>query len=244
MIDWFGIKRRKAEKEEKRKAEIKKAKWEIEKRKEYRKNLITSWLDKYSAERDKLGKESMDKDVKECEAKNSKCPKCGCEDVINKYVFGQKLSKDSFSYSAGEEPDLESFKVNECKRCGNQWEVAKPVNSHYLDYVPDNYSPYDYSSPIGFLYRRIEGVLEGSEEEINEPKELKLLECYKNTPREVLESSLYIKAYHDAYGEVKEILGTKIIEDVMDPNYNDDMYLFKLSNKAWEIAKTFIGREN
>ena len=241
MIDWFGIKRRKAEKEEKRKAEIKKAKQEIEKRKEYRRNLIGPWLDKYTAERIKLGKESMDKEIKECEAKNSKCPKCGCEDVINKYVFGQKLSKGSFSSPA---VNLESFKVNECKGCGNQWEIAKPEYHCYTDYTPDNYSPYDYSSHIGFLYRRIEGVLEESEEKINEPEESKYLECYKNTPREVLESSLYLQAYHDAYGEVKEILGTKIINDVMDPNYNDDMYLFKLSDKAWKIAKTFIGREN
>lgn len=243
MIDWFGIKRRKAKKEEKKKAELKKARWEVEKRKEYRKNLINSWLEKHTAEREKLGKESMEKDIKECEAKNSKCPKCGCEDVINTSLVRNSL-RIAFHIRPMTEPDLESFRVNECKGCGNQWKVSRPTFSGPLEYVPDNYSPYDYSGKLGFLYRRIKGVLEESEENINEPKELKYLECYKNTPREVIESSLYLQAYHDAYREVKEILGTKIIKDIMDPNYNDDMYLFKLSDKAWKIAKTFIGREN
>lgn len=244
MIDWFGIKRRKAKKEEKKKAELKKAKWEVEKRKEYKKNLINFWLEKHTAEREKLGKESMEKDIKECEAKNSKCPKCGCEDVINKYVFGQKLSKDSFSIPADEEPDLESFKVNECKGCGNQWEVSRSTFSGPLEYVPDNYSPYDYSGKLGFLYRRIEGALEESVEEINQPRKTKLLECYKNTPREVIESSLYLQGVHNhIYGD-KDILGTKIVGDITNPEYNDDMYLFKLTDKAWRIAKIFIGREN
>ncbi len=230
----FGIGKRKQEEAERKRKD---AEYQIEKKKSERQALVQSWLEKEVADREKSGEESMKEDVAECDAKNSVCPKCGGKNIINRYVL-ISLSGHDFGNSA-EEIDLESFKVNECKACGNQWEIARPLHSYSLDYTVDNYSPYDYSGYLGFLYRRIKAGLEGQEK----PEPKKLLEVYKNTPKEVLECCLYRQACYqgDMYDE--KILGTKIVSDILDPQYNANEYLYRISDEAWRIAKTFIGRE-
>lgn len=247
MIDLFGIKRRREERERREKERIEKIKKAREKRIELRRAIIDPYIEKKVEECKKIGQEEYKRLQDECGIKNSACPKCGGKDIINRFVKIQgEVDGHSHGYPFGGsygsiEGKLNTFKVNECKVCGNQWEIAEPEYS-LEDCTPDDFSPYEFGSKIGFLFRRVRGVLEKSEDEINDLKPNKYLECYKDTPREALEYCLYIFGVHDLYGE-KELLGTKLIEDKKSPDYNDNPYLFTLTDEVWSIVKVFIGRE-
>ena len=243
MFDLFGIKRRREERERKEKERLESIKKAIERRIELRRAVIDPYISKKNEESDRIGEDEYNKAKSECDAKNSVCPKCGGKDIINRFVRVQgDLEGHSYSGlytgSGSIKGSLDTLKVNECKACGNQWEVAEVEHSREY-YTPADFSPYDYCSRIGFLYRRVLGVLEKSEDKINDPKPSEFLTCYKDTPREAIEYCLYIYGLHDRCGE-NEMLGTKIVSDKKNPNYNDNPYLFTLKDEVWKIAKIFI----
>lgn len=247
MMDLFGIRRRREEKERQERERLEKIKKDREKRIESRKSIIDPYIEKKQEEAERIGKEEYQKEKDECDMKNSVCPKCGGKDIINRFVRIQgEIDGHSHGYSFGGsygslEGKLDTLKVNECKACGNQWEVEK-LDYILDDCIPQDFNPYHLGSKIGFLYRRVRGVLENNEDEINDLKPNKYLECYKDTPREALEYCLYCYGIGELYGE-KDLLGTRLVDDKKSPNYNDNPYLFTLKDEVWDIVKIFIGRE-
>lgn len=246
MFDF--IKRRREKKKKEAEEKIKKIKEAREKRIEERKAIIGPYLEKKLAELDAEGEKLMNADIAKCDEANSKCPKCGSTSVINKFVKVQGSMSgnyDSFSYRGygsgrGEiEGELDTFKVNECKDCGNQWEIAKPENKCSLDYVLDNFSPYECGY-LGHFFRRIARILDG--EEKGDVKPHKIYSCYKDTPREVIEYCLFLQGPHEWHKESGYILGTKMEKDESKEGYNYDKYLYTISDEVWEIAKKLIGR--
>ena len=247
MIDLFGIRRRREERERLEKERIEKIKKEREKRYELRKSLISPYIEAKIKEAERIGKEEYQKEKDECDIKNSVCPKCGGKVIINRFVKIQgEIDGHSRGYSFGGsygtmEGKINTLKVNECKACGNQWEVAEPEYD-LEDCTPLDFNPFSFGSKIGFLYRRVRGVLENNEDEINDLKPSNYLECYKDTPREALEYCLYCYGIGELYGE-KDLLGTRLVDDKKSPDYNHDQFLFTLKDEVWEIVKVFIGQE-
>ena len=246
MIDLFGIRRRREERERREKERLEKIKKDREKKIEAREAIIDPYIDAKTKEAEEIGKLEYQKEKDECDIKNSVCPKCGGKNIINRFVKIQgEIDGHSHGYSfSGSygtmEGKINTFKVNECKACGNQWEVAEPEYT-IDDCTPSDFSPYNLGSKIGFLYRRVRGVLEKDEDEMNDLKPSKYLECYKDTPREALEYCLYCFGVSESYSR-DNLLGTKMISDKKSPDYNDNPYLFTLKDEVWDIVKIFIGR--
>ena len=252
MIDLFGIRRRREERERLEEERIRELKANRKRKIENRKAIIDPFLEQKSKEAEEAGKKEQEKELKECEAKNSVCPKCGGKNVINRFVRVQgKIDGHSHGYFGGSygnvSGELDTLKVNECKDCGNQWEIAKPDSSRLSDYIHDDFSIYNYGSFIGFLYRRIDGILEKKDGEINrlEPMNL-LIERYKSAPREALEYCLYswYKIHEDDHyiHPNEKILGTKLVKDEKSPDFNADPYLFKLNEETWGIIEILTGK--
>ena len=247
MFDLFGIKRRREERERKEKERLEKIKKDIERRIEIRRAVIDPYISKKNEENDKIGEDEYNQLKSECDAANSVCPKCGGKDIINRFVRVQgdlkgRSYSGPYTGSGSIEGSLDTLKVNECKACGNQWEIAEMELSKE-DCTPADFRPYDYSSRIGFLYRRVLGVLEKDDDEKNELEPKEFLSCYKDTPREAIEYCLYIYGRQDIIYREDEMLGTKLVSDKKNPNYNANPYLFTLKDEIWKIAKIFIGRE-
>ena len=241
MIDLFGIRRRREEREKERIGRLKK---DREKKIEYKQTLIDPYLKAKEDEAKRIGKEEYDKELSKCEEKNSVCPKCGGKTIINKFLRVQgKIEGKSRSYgfsSSGDiDGEIDTFKVNECKDCGHQWELSKP-EYELDDYTPHDFDPYNYCSRVGTLYRSINRVLEGEKD----LEEIKYLECFKDTPKEVIEYLLYCWYIFDGYhwGNEDTALGIKIINDEKKENYNHSPYLFTITDEVWTIAKKLIGR--
>lgn len=245
------IKRIKERKQQEAREKAQKIKEAIDKRIEERKAIICPFLEKNAADREAEGEKRKEADLAKCNETNSKCPKCGSTSTINKFVKIQgKISghANGFSYRGyglgkGEiDGELDTLKVNECKDCGNQWEIQKPMHHFAIDYTADNFSPYDYGGYLGMLYRRISSILE-DDEKIEDIKPRKVFECYKDTPREVLEYCLFGAAMHEWYYDEHDfILGTKMEKDEKKEGYNYDQYLFTVSDEVWEKLKALIGR--
>ena len=258
MFDIFGIKRRREEKRKAQEEKLRAIKTSREFSIQRRKELVDKFL-KEEREKDLLyGKQLHEEDIKECNEKNSICPRCGGGEVINKFVrIKGDLSGSSGGYVSGSggllggyisghssghiEGHLDTQKVNECSKCGHQWEISIPKHNYDCDYAYDSFDVYGFGSPVGFLYRRISRIINDKEKL---EKSHYLTGTYESAPREVLEYCIFKWAENERYREdITDIFGIPIIRDEESPEYNNDPYLFRFNDRVWEIVKTVIGRE-
>lgn len=256
-MDLFGIKRRRAERE----AEARRiAEEEAAKRKallEKRKKLIDGWIDHHNEEILEKGRKRQLEDIRLVEEINSKCPICGSRNRIHRFVRtkgeldghsrGASLGKyySSYGHIHGE---LDTFKVNECKDCGNQWEVATPRHNYAKDYVVDYHSPYE-DGRIDYLYRRIKEVLKDGKW----PKEssyVSTLEEFHNTPRMVLEYLIhtYFWSWSGAHSldlteSQYEAQKGPILGSWSEDDKDWDAYLWEFSDETWEIVQKLLKRD-
>ena len=254
MFDLFGIKKRKQAREEARKKMLKDRKGLAESRK----SSVNWFLNEKRAAAYVRAQEAYQKDVEQCDKKNAVCPICGSKNRINKFVrlqgsldgksqgsYGGSLF-GSYGYSHGSiHGEMDTFQVNECRDCGNQWEVAKPEHSHISDY---EYNPWSiHSGDVGFLYRRIWSCLE-EPEKLPEISTSHITNQFKGTPRNVLECLLYL--YHTSWegwgeddydGHYNDLYGIKICRDEDNPNFNDDAYVFTFTDEIWKLIQQVIG---
>ena len=251
MFDIFGIRRQKEEKLE----AIRKLREETG---QARKELIDKFLEDERIRRCREGKKLHDEDIEAGNKKNSVCPKCGGTEVINRFVRikgdisgsssgwvsgGGGFLGSHFSGGSGGsiEGHLDTLKVNECSKCGHQWEISNPEHYFDTDYVEDNFDVYSHSSPIGTLYRRISKTVDDKE---NPEKWRYLEDKYKDAPREVLEYCIFRWSERDRiWDDSTDIFGIPLVDNEKSPEYNNDPYLFRFSDQVWEIVKTIIGKK-
>lgn len=269
MFDPFGIKKRRAEQAAQAAAARQKMFDEREARLESRKAIIDKFLDEKERAADEQAKKAQEKDEAEVTQKNAVCPICGSRNRIHKFVrikgelngssdgsfsgggnlFGSYYSGHSSGRIHGE---LDTHEVNECRDCGNQWEIAKTRHNFRCDYRLNTWAVSDSEGQVGFLYRRLHYLVDKTPEEIE--KEIKSISPYnllcnfKNTPRMVLENLLY--RYHfswDGYAHRRDewdtLLHTPICKDEESEKYNDDSYLFEFSEEDWELIKRVVKYE-
>lgn len=258
MFDLFGIKKRRQEREEARKKMLKDRK-ELA---ESRKSSINWFLNERSAAAYVRGQERYKKDREQCEKKNAVCPICGSKNRINKFVrtkgqldgslngsssgYGSLFGGYSHGSVSGKiHGELDTFQVNECRDCGNQWEVAKPEHTYVSDYSYDPWSI--HSGDVGFLYRSIWNCLE-EPEKLPKTSTSYITNQFKGAPREVLECLLYL--YHTSYDgwggddyeeHYNDLYGIKICRDEYSPNFNDDAYVFTFTDEIWHLIQQIIG---
>lgn len=266
MWDIFGIRARykakAAEKERKRLEEMQ------EKKKAYqeRKRIIDDYLNKYKDTLWKKQRNYNDEQEEKADKKNSKCPKCGSTNVINhiKRTKGEihgsghshsTSSSSSFLFSSSSyyssthrsklDGELDTYPVNKCNECGNEWNVAKPdkydyenvfeaYDSHrpnYLlgrikEYFELKYDPKDVTDPCNSLEEK-------QRKFINEYNKYSFTE-YKEAPRYMIEYAIYNALHHYSYtmNECAELF--ECDEDM-------DEYSYVMPDKIWNIAKQIIG---
>lgn len=273
-MDLFGIKARrqarlakkKAEREALEQARLEEAKKAREAYQE-RKKMIEDWLKGYhKRETEKAVKiyESRESVVRE---KNEVCPNCKSKNVIHhiKRVKGELHGKgkgyasshssnyllSSFhesnaSYNSSIDGELDTYPVNKCKDCGNEWAIEQKTK--LSDCETDDFSSYESIHP-GYMFRRVEEWLDMKydpydvKETANslEEKREKLAErssgilgCYKNTPRFMLDYALYLGIHERTY-----------ITDRLDGRFGDarntDRYSYEMPDEIWEIVKKLVG---
>ena len=263
MLDLFGIRAkievRKKAQEEKKLAEV------MEKKKAYqeRKAKIDNYLNDYYEKTDKKLEERYEQDKARAEKINSTCPKCGSKNVVQKIVrtkgelhgegnchgYGShSLFGGSYSSYGHSEIDgkLDTYPVNRCKDCENEWKV---VEVEYPHNYYDAFSTYNSFCPARLLFS-IEDYLEmkfnpeDMKEECNslEEKREKYIEKtssssflvdYQNVPRYMIEYALYLA-----------IIGRWGIPDwnkLFNYHKDDDKYSFTMSDELWELVKKLIG---
>lgn len=256
-FDLFGIKRRRAERQALEEARNAKIKSDRQKVYDVRKTIIDDFLKlKYNYYRE-LAWKDYDKDRAKVKEKNQVCPICKSKNRIDKFLRiqgslnGHSLGSGSFSgglfYNSGNythsgsiEGHLDTYVVNECKDCGNQWAKAEPKHAFVSDY---DINPYDiHDGNVGYLYRRIIDAI--SKNEIKEHSILK--NSFSNVDREVIEYLLYKydseNGYKSTYFDSK-LFGIPIIKDENDEHFNNDPYLFVLTDEIWDIVKMLIGKK-
>lgn len=252
-MDLFGIKRRRAEREAEaqRLADEKAAALKVTL--ERRKKLIDGYLAHHSQEHMDECQKLYAEDLKEVEKKNTVCPVCGSRNRIHKFVrrkgsldgkVGGNLygsgnlfgSSCNGSISGDIHGELDTLKVNECKDCGNQWEIAEPAHRFISDYLMDCLDPYE--GRVDYLYRRAKEVLyEGKW-----PTTSCGCEVYKTVPRMVLEY-LTCKWFFSYEGPRENRKKPYQILECPCEERKDREYLFEFSDEVWDIYKRLTKRE-
>ena len=267
MFDLFGIKaRKKAKTEEQERLKLLELQ---EKKKKYqeRKEKITSWHNDYYEREVKNISEYNQKRLEKIEKENSVCPKCGSKNIINKikrakgevhgdshtystssyssFLFGSSSYSSSHSNSKID-GELDTFPVNKCKDCGNEWNVKTFEKCKVID----DFSQRDSYVP-GFLRRRIDEYLEMKYDpsdltdpcnSLEEKKEAFIkkysttyvFDKYRIAPRYMLEYALYNAISPHEY----------FIEDIKkEYGYSKkcDKYSYEMPDELWEIVKKIIG---
>lgn len=263
-FDPFGIKRRKAEKA----AAIAEARQKMfderQRTLEHRKYLIDGWLGKKNDDAYEQARKSQERDLKEVEKANSTCPICGSKNRIHKFVRtkGQldgSLGGSSSGYSSlfggyshgsvsGKiHGELDTFEVNECKDCGNQWKVVEPRHKYLSDYRINAWSLDESEGEVGFLYRSIRRYRE-EPKKMEDLNEYSVVRKFKDTPRMVLEYLLF--SFHlswNGYGKYDDdddhyvLYNTPIHYNEEKENFNGDPYLFQFSDEDWAFIEKVIG---
>ena len=163
MFDIFGIRaRRKAKREAEEAARL--AEQQERKRKyQERKAKITDYIKAYDHDQFNKTWEANKKHEKFAEEANSKCPKCGSTNVINRitrtkgeihgkgefssysssshFLFGSSSHHSGGGYSEID-GELDTLPVNKCKDCGHEWQIKEP----YREKEDDIFSAFDYTN--------------------------------------------------------------------------------------------------
>ena len=255
--DIFGIKSRRRERLAREEAERLEAVNAQKRRYKERKEKITAFLDKYLEDSAKEAEATNEAEIARYEKETSKCPKCGSENVINKFkrTKGELHADASFhsnsslffhasSGKAKADGELDTFPINSCKDCGNEWIAEKPK----LFSPINEYDPWSSPSPR-FLYKRVAEYLT-MEYDPYDTKELansleekradlcaktsvsKLLESYKHAPRYMLEYAIFLGMTEFMFREqVDERIGLK---------EGDDKYSFSVPDDVWVVVKKLL----
>lgn len=273
-MDLFGIKARRQARLAKKQAEEKAAEQkrleDAKKAREAyqeRKKMIEDWLKLYYKRQTQQAIETLSLLQSSVYDKNNVCPKCKSKNVINhiKRVKGELHGKGSghasshsssglflsshvsdASFHSKIDGELDTYPVNKCKDCGNEWSVEpQPKVS---DCEVDDFSTYTSVHP-GYMFRRVEEWLDmeydpydvketaNSLEEKREnlaKKSSGILDCYKNTPRFMMDYALYMGIHERTY-----------ITDRVDKRFGDvrntDRYSYEMPDDIWEIVKKLVG---
>lgn len=275
-MDLFGFKARKQarlarETAERVKAEAERLEQARRDREAYqsRKRQIENYLEEYRSKQYDIAKEYVDKENAKIYKKNSVCPKCGSHNVINhiKRVKGEVhgggsnrsyssashiLFSGSYSHSSyGSskiDGELDTFPVNKCKDCGNEWAITE--REKVSDYNNDEFSHYDSIAP-GYLFRRVEEYLgmkydpydvtekfNSLQEKLDDfvalTSKMSILKAYRTAPRYVVEYALYEGISESSYRK-----------DNLDKRFGSvkdkDRYSYTMPDELWEIVKIILG---
>lgn len=267
-MDIFGFKRRKKERLEKER--LKKTAAEQEKlelikaeKKAYqeRKRLILEYLRKYRDEQLSDAREMMRLENEAAEQRNNTCPKCGSTDTIHvmKHINGEihgnvsSYSSSSFlGYSHSNssmkvDGHLDTFPVNKCKSCGNEWAVEEIKETP--DFVVDDYDKYESYLPE-FIVRRVleyldqtfdpydikeqySSIEEKQTEFLKKLSSNESLNEYRKAPRYMIEYAMYLGLEDGFYSDAD----VSIFGDVE----GKDQYQYTLPDETWDVAKKIIG---
>lgn len=266
MFDLFGIKARKAEKEaaKKREQEIKEAEKialmkEIKAKYQERKSMISKYLEEYRTKMKDIAFSAYLEELKEVDKANSTCPKCGSHNVVNKIIrtkgeiHGKSSSSSSsyysFTHSHSEskiDGDLDTYPVNRCKDCENEWNIREAEEvaadddfSTYCSFTPSqlfyrikdfiklSYNPYDVTETCNSLEEKQCKFIEKT-------STLPRFETYRSAPRYMVEYALYL-GITDHHYIAKEL------DKIFNLHDDDDKYSYTMSDELWEITKKIIG---
>ena len=275
-MDLFGFKARRQDRLAREKAEREKA--EAERLEQARRNKeayqsrkaqIKKYLEEYHSKRYNIAKEYVDKENAKIDKENSVCPKCGSHNIINhiKRVKGEVHGGGSHrsyssashilfsgSYSHGSygsskiDGELDTFPVNKCKDCGNEWAITE--KEKVSDYNNDEFSRYDSIAPC-HLFRRVNEYLymkydpydvtekfnslqEKLDDLVATTSSSSILTPYREAPRYMIEYVLYEGMDENEWN--KEYLD-KRFGSIKDK----DRYSYTMPDELWEIVKKILG---
>jgi len=268
MFDLFGIRRKRLEKqkqaEEKR---LKKVQEEKERRK-IREKVIKEYLDNYYKEKAKKELEKKKELEEKIKTTNTICPKCGSEDIINniKQVKGELHGKGdihgssssslftSSSYLSGSskiDGELNTYPVNKCKKCGNEWEIKKIDKDDY-DF-PSVFDSWNCVAP-GFLFR---DVIEYIDLEFDPHDVKEKFNSLEEKQKDFCETTSQVLKFYRYYELPKYMIDYLLYTGYLDSHYHyDDLkdyeifgdltkesttkYSYTIPPELWEIVKKVI----
>ena len=269
-MDIFGFKKRREKRLAEKKAvanEMKKLNLErIMAEKElyqHRKRTIDNYLEKYRKRQLDNAMAYIEKENEKVRAKNNTCLKCGSTDTIHimKHISGEIIGANhiySSSYglnhhingSSKLNGEIDTFPVNKCKACGNEWAVEKELKEQ--DFVVDDYDDFNSVAP-GFFARRIHEYfnIEFNPDDITDPcnsidekrDELvhrmntnTILDEYRKAPRYMLEYAAYL-GMNDSMWLYND-------ETVFGTVKGKDKYSYVFPEETWKAVIKLIGWNN
>lgn len=260
-MDLFGFKARKLAKQEEqmrleaeREAErLEIAKAEKEKYKERKKMIDDYFAEEYTKAQKIIQKFELESQ-KEADKTNSVCPKCGSTNVVQKIIQtkgelhgnGSTYSVSTYSYGTSKvDGKIDTYPVNRCKDCENEWYIAVPKTEkyhdpykaydsyepeyllrHIYDYLKLSYDPYNIREECNSLEEKREKFIE---------KTARVLDCYKHSPRYAMDYALFtaINCYEGRYffEDIQEHFGDFVAKD---------SYTYEMPDELWELVKKLV----
>lgn len=248
------IKRKKEEKEQRKLQRAAEARAAYQ----ARKKLITDFLKSEYDRRDAERKADYLKTKARADKSNGTCPKCGSTKVVNSIkrakgeMHGSGSSYSSsflFSHHSSNnfsvDGKLDTYPVNKCSECGNEWNVTETL--YPTDWNP--YSAYSSLAPMRMCDNTVKylnikwdpndrteefGSLEEKKEDfLSKSQSSYWLEDYKKAPREALEYAAYNYMEYNSYDDD--------VMKVFKPKDDDDEYTYTFPDGVWEIVKKVVG---
>lgn len=260
-MDLFGFKARKLAKQEEQKRldaerdaeRLEIAKAEKEKYKERKKMIDDYFAEEYTKAQKIIQKFELESQ-KEADKINSFCPNCGSRNVVQKIIQtkgelhgnGSSYNVSTFSYGTSKvDGKIDTYPVNRCKDCENEWYIAVPKTEKYHDpykaynsYEPEyllrhiyeylklRYDPYDIREECNSLEEKREKFIE---------KTARVLDCYKHSPRYAMDYALFtaINGYSGRYffDDIQEHFGDFVAKDA---------YTYEMPDELWKIVKKLV----
>lgn len=232
------------------------------------KEYIDSTVFQFKSEEENKRHEYIDKIREENKVYNQTCPNCGSEDIIqvfrrhkgelhgslngysshSSYLFG---SHSSYSSSGKIDGNLDTLKVNQCKKCGQEWEYK---DEKQMIYSSDWYSgKCNRNENVPAFLRRVWYLIEDIEEynpnkldnpcnSVQEFIEMKKEEICKYWGRGVLDLSMEVLHYYARINTSSLCFDDEILEE-----YNSDdggiLYLGKFTPKMEDFLINELGFE-
>lgn len=227
-----------------------------------RKKSIMDFLDRDYKRRDEIRRNDFLTEKGRCDEANGTCPKCRSNNVIHviKRAKGEIHGEGSWSgchssfffssssHTSGHmslDGSSDTYPVNKCKDCGNEWNVEETeypsdidpfspyssfaptrLCSYTSDYVNLTWDPRDVKEECGSLEEKKEAFLTKS-------RSCFWLKDYKTVPREALEYAAY--RYMKYMGCDDEVM------KVFRPKDGNDEYSYTFPDDVWETVKLVIG---